>query len=421
MNPLIALAGAVFPEILKLLVSDGTNTLASRVIRAVTDVAGTDSATEAREKVEQDPEVATELQTRLAEIALDSHKADLDRQAEADSRDLAFNQMQAANTQNARDSLRHLIELSDPIAYTPPAVSYLVAIGFLIILFLMMSGTSILPEAMPPSVVQIVNTLVGALAAAFATVINFWLGSSLGSRKKDADADRANTVNQMVALVPAGPPPAPRVASRQPQAGAPSGMTGVAPGAVVSGTVPPGDVATVPEGAHAGIRFGSFVQDGFYSADPSDVRVPRSIRTNNPGALNAADWQTTRPGYVGVTPPDTSSARNVTTTFRTPEHGVAAWYHLLKNVYGLDHVTLADLARHYAGPHASDEDVEAYVAGWLRWARGSVGRDESLGISDIPKVIELAKAMFAHEAGRPTPLLEEQIKYGIDSFDNMPA
>jgi Glycosyl hydrolase 108 len=34
-------------------------------------------------------------------------------------------------------------------------------------------------------IVQIINIAVGALTAAFATVVNFWLGSSAGSRKKD--------------------------------------------------------------------------------------------------------------------------------------------------------------------------------------------------------------------------------------------
>jgi hypothetical protein len=33
---------------------------------------------------------------------------------------------------------------------------------------------------------QIINITVGALAAGFATVISFWLGSSQGSRAKDA-------------------------------------------------------------------------------------------------------------------------------------------------------------------------------------------------------------------------------------------
>jgi Glycosyl hydrolase 108/Predicted Peptidoglycan domain len=49
-------------------------------------------------------------------------------------------------------------------------------------------------------VVQIINIVVGALTAAFATVVNFWLGSSAGSQKKDdtnltlqqAQAERAN-------------------------------------------------------------------------------------------------------------------------------------------------------------------------------------------------------------------------------------
>jgi hypothetical protein len=42
------------------------------------------------------------------------------------------------------------------------------------------------PDTSPSNfVIQIINISVGALAAAFATVVNFWLGSSAGSREKD--------------------------------------------------------------------------------------------------------------------------------------------------------------------------------------------------------------------------------------------
>ena len=64
--------------------------------------------------------------------------------------------------------------------------------------------------------------------------------------------------------------------------------------------------------------YGSLVPGGFFSADPEDMHVPRSVRTNNPGALNISAWQKERRGFVGVTPPD--SAGNKTTIYRTPEH-----------------------------------------------------------------------------------------------------
>ncbi len=73
-----------------------------------------------------------------------------------------------------------------------------------------------------------------------------------------------------------------------------------------------------------GVIFGSLIPNGFFSADPDDLRKSRSIRTNNPGALDFAAWQKARVGYVGISQPDDSSAHNITTIYRTPEHGIGA-------------------------------------------------------------------------------------------------
>ena len=68
------------------------------------------------------------------------------------------------------------------MAWGAPAVSIIVTIGFFGILIAMMTK-----GADPPTnISQLINISVGALAAGFATVISFWLGSSQGSRFKDA-------------------------------------------------------------------------------------------------------------------------------------------------------------------------------------------------------------------------------------------
>ena len=96
------------------------------------------------------------------------------------------------------------------------------------------------------------------------------------------------------------------------------------------------------------------------------MSVKRSIRTNNPGALNISNWQKTFPGYAGKTPPD--GAGNVTTIYVTPEHGVAAWYHLLTDRYGYGEdgsFVLLKLARKYAGVNSDDAPaVKSYIKGW---------------------------------------------------------
>ena len=55
MNPLIAIAAALFPEILKAVAGDGGGRIAATVTKAVTDVAGTTDPVEAERKVTQDP------------------------------------------------------------------------------------------------------------------------------------------------------------------------------------------------------------------------------------------------------------------------------------------------------------------------------------------------------------------------------
>ena len=164
-----------------------------------------------------------------------------------------------------------------------------------------------------------------------------------------------------------------------------------------------------------GVTYGSLVPGGFYSSDPYNQSVPRAIRTNNPGALNYSKWQSIRKGFAGVTPAD--NAGNVTTIYRTPEHGVAAWYHLLAAIYGFGATptfTLLQLAQRYAGA-SSGSAVSAYIAGWTHWSQGALTQTSTLAASNPSQMLVLAKAMFSHEAGRSTPVQDQQIIFGIQN------
>lgn len=165
--------------------------------------------------------------------------------------------------------------------------------------------------------------------------------------------------------------------------------------------------------AGAGGPFTSLVPGGFFSATPDDHAVPRSIRTNNPGALNISDWQRRRAGFAGVTESD--RAGNRTTIYRTPEHGVAAWFHLLSVIYGLGSKTsfrIGELARRYAGTE-SGPAVDGYIAGWRAGSRGTIGEQTDLSLADDGQTLNLARTMFRHEAGRDSPLHDDQIGFAV--------
>lgn len=209
MNPFIALAGAVLPEILKAVVGDKAGTVAGAVTEAVAQIAQTRDPEKAAEKLNADPAAVAALQLKLAEIAADQEEkrqqaqlALLKEQNEQEAkkreaqlallkeqneqevkrRDAQLAQFRAEieDTKGARSTFAALALANNPMAWGAPVVSLLVTVGFFGILTLLIFGVGgNLTEN------QIINITVGALAAAFATVVSFWLGSSQGSRQKD--------------------------------------------------------------------------------------------------------------------------------------------------------------------------------------------------------------------------------------------
>jgi hypothetical protein len=179
MNPLIGVAAGVVPDIIKLIAGDKTGQLAEQVGKAVADAVGTTDAGEAQTKLATNPTTQAALRQKLAELALEATKA---QSAEADQE----RQDNVSNTERARSALQALATTNTTIARTAPTISYLVIGGFFIFLFVLVWlywwGPS---PGKNDFVVQIINIVVGALTAAFATVVNFWLGSSAGSQKKD--------------------------------------------------------------------------------------------------------------------------------------------------------------------------------------------------------------------------------------------
>jgi lysozyme family protein len=183
MLPLIGLAVTFIPELIKLLAGDRAGTIADSVAKAVADITGASDPVIAKQKLDLDPQIAATLQQRLAEIALDATRA---QNAEADQQrhdELEALKASLDNTAGARTMLQGMTSVRSPVAYAAPVVSLVVTVGFFFILGLLMFLG--LPQA-DENTVSIVNLTIGVLGTAFATVVNFWLGSSSGSQNKDA-------------------------------------------------------------------------------------------------------------------------------------------------------------------------------------------------------------------------------------------
>jgi hypothetical protein len=135
--------------------------------------------------------IVAALQLKLAEIAADQEEKRQQAQLallkeqneqEAKKREVQLVQLRAEieDTKGARSTFSALALANNPMAWGAPVVSLLVTVGFFGILTLLIFGVG---GDLTNN--QIINIAVGVLAAAFATVVSFWLGSSQGSRAKD--------------------------------------------------------------------------------------------------------------------------------------------------------------------------------------------------------------------------------------------
>lgn len=195
-NPLIALATSLLPAIARTIAGDPAGAAAGEVARAVSDTTGASDAEVAKERVEADPQLAATLRIRLAEIANEQEQAKQKREAEeraaADAKDAALRkeandrlEAQLKDVADARDKMVQYARIGGPVAKAPIYISYMVTIGFFLTLFLLLAAGKLLGIDKTSDVYQIINLVIGALIAAFSTVVSFWLGSSEGSRRKD--------------------------------------------------------------------------------------------------------------------------------------------------------------------------------------------------------------------------------------------
>lgn len=160
----------------------------------------------------------------------------------------------------------------------------------------------------------------------------------------------------------------------------------------------------------------SKIPGAYFSANPYDKSVRASQRTNNPGAVNGAEWEKSLPGYVTTINLD---GVNHATIFASPEEGIAAWFILMKRYRDIPRAPLFP-----KGARTPRQIVLRYGGGQANYAtqyvpfvakHSGLDVDKELDLNDNNAVMKLAKAMFLMEVGtdRKFPWSDEQIRHGI--------
>lgn len=82
------------------------------------------------------------------------------------------------NTKDARAMQKELAKAGHGTAWASSLVSLIIVIGFFVVLYMVFNDT------LEPGNEKIAYILIGTLGAGFSQVINYWLGSSKGSKDK---------------------------------------------------------------------------------------------------------------------------------------------------------------------------------------------------------------------------------------------
>lgn len=163
-------------------------------------------------------------------------------------------------------------------------------------------------------------------------------------------------------------------------------------------------------------NYRSLVPGGFFSdnsaTDKTGKKVPVSVRSNNPGAINGASWEKSIPGYVGDFMYD---GKNNTTIFESPEQGTVAWWMLMQKYRAAGAKTLGTIIRKYGGEGQLGiySEYASTVAKWTGWPE----THEVVLTGDDANLLKFYKAMAAMESGfhppAPLPWSDAQLLYGF--------
>lgn len=167
-----AVALNLAPELGQWLFGPEAGPTINAVRSAVQTVTGTDRPDD-QVQVLADPSLAGELRVQLAAIAA-SRAATV---AKANQDALVA---QLADIASARTATLQLAQAGSPLSWGAAIVSIVVLLTF---------GTAMaltLLRALPENAEPVLNVLLGSLTAMATSVVSYWVGSSVGSARKDA-------------------------------------------------------------------------------------------------------------------------------------------------------------------------------------------------------------------------------------------
>lgn len=172
----IGAAGAVAlnlaPELSQWMFGPGSTPTITAVQTAVKAVTGSDRSDDQIQAL-SDPALAGDLRIQLASIAAD--RAACAAKAAQDQILAQF-----ADIANARASTSQLAQTGSPMAWGAAIVSIVVLSSFGAAMALT------LLRAIPENAEPVLNVLLGSLTAMATSVVSYWVGSSVGSVRKDA-------------------------------------------------------------------------------------------------------------------------------------------------------------------------------------------------------------------------------------------
>jgi hypothetical protein len=192
--PFIPLALSLAPQLLKSIFGDRGAAVSKNVAEAIQTVTNVNPTTPegvaaAQAAIASNPELAAQLQQKLAEIAA-TREAEANREADASRQsDLEDLKVRVADIGNARQQTMTLASNHSPLALGAPILSGIILVAFGSVLLVMLTAQKTISH----DVLPLANVMLGTLAAMSTQVANYWLGSSSGSATKNtmlADAQQ---------------------------------------------------------------------------------------------------------------------------------------------------------------------------------------------------------------------------------------